>query len=92
MRYVRAEHHLLLILYCNGWHYIVEANSSIADKAKTMTASRGLAGEDGSGGEKTNPVFAARNIAFSQLVRADSMLGLDPLSSLRSGLGSKGDE
>ncbi|MDQ0549890.1 phage terminase small subunit [Pantoea agglomerans] len=57
-----------------------------------MMASRGLAGEGDSGGEKTNPVFAARNIAFSQLVRAGSMLGLDPLSSLRGGSSSKRDE
>lgn len=86
------EHYLLLILYCNAQHYIVEADSSSAEKAKTMMASRGLAGEGDSGGEKTNPVFAARNIAFSQLVRAGSMLGLDPLSSLRGGSSSKRDE
>ena len=86
------EHHLMLILYCNAWHYIVEADASITENAIGMKASRGLASEGGSGGAKTNPVFTARNIAFNQLVRAGSMLGLDPLSSLRGGSSCKSDE
>lgn len=82
----------MLILYCNAWHYIIEADASIAENAIDMKSSRGLACEGGSGGAKTNPVFTARNIAFNQLVHAGSMLGLDPLSSLHAGLSGKSDE
>ncbi len=89
---METEHHLLLVLYCNAWHYIFEADAVTTDKAKFMAASRGFACEGGSGGEKTNPVFTVRNHAFNQFVRAGSMLGLDPLSSLRKGSESSGDD
>lgn len=85
------EHYPILILYCNAWHYIVQADESLIKKASCMISSNGLASEGGSGGEKTNPVFTARNIAFNQFVRAGSLLGLDPLSSLRTPLKEKED-
>lgn len=74
------------------YNYIVEADASIVENAKVTKSSRGLASEGGSGGAKSNPIFNARNIAFNQLVRAGSILGLDPLSSLRSGSVSKSDD
>lgn len=82
-------HHPILILYCNAWHYIMQADESLTKKASSIGSSNVLASEGGSGGEKTNPVFTARNIAFNQFFRAGSLLGLDPLSSLRSPLKTK---
>lgn len=75
------EHYPMLLLYCNAWHYIVLADNSLSNKA--IASSFVLSCEGGSGGEKTNPVFTARNLAFNQFIRAGSLLGLDPLSSLR---------
>lgn len=86
---VDPVHHPILILYCNAWHYIVQADESLTKKASSIGSSYVLASEGGSGGEKGHPVFTARNIAFNQFVRAGSLLELDPLSSLRSPLKTK---
>lgn len=83
------EFYPILLLYCNAWHYIVLADNALSSKA--ASCSYGLSCEGGSGGEKTNPVFVARNTAFNQFVRAGSLLGLDPLSALRSPLPAKKD-
>lgn len=58
-------HHPIPILYCNTWHYIVQADESLAKKASSIGSGNVLASEGGSGGEKTNPVFTAKNIAFN---------------------------
>ncbi|WP_168197472.1 P27 family phage terminase small subunit [Pantoea sp. SO10] len=76
-------HYPMLVLYCNAWHYMIMADQSVTAKAETHPVSGGLTSEGGSGGEKTNPTFTARNVAFNQFIRAGSLLGLDPLSSMR---------
>lgn len=85
-------HYPMLVLYCNAWHYIIMADKSVTDKAEAHPDSGGLTSEGGSGGEKTNPTFTARNVAFNQFIRAGSLLGLDPLSSMRFSGNTKGDE
>ncbi|UVC29315.1 P27 family phage terminase small subunit [Pantoea sp. SOD02] len=84
-------HYPMLVLYCNAWHYMIMADQCVTAKAEAHPNSNGLTSEGGSGGEKTNPTFTARNVAFNQIIRAGSLLGLDPLSSMRFSASSKGD-
>lgn len=84
-------HYPKLVLYCNAWHYKIMADQSVTAKAEAHQVSGGLTSEGGSGGEKTNQTFTARNVAFNHFIRAGSFLGLDPLSSARFSMNAKED-
>ncbi|EDL8431874.1 phage terminase small subunit P27 family [Salmonella enterica subsp. diarizonae] len=66
----------ILLAYCNAFHLMIEAEKVIAKEGLTVSSEMG--------GEKKPPAINVRNDSVSQVARLGSLLGLDPLSRLRT--------
>jgi P27 family predicted phage terminase small subunit len=66
----------LLLIYCNAFHWMLEADRRLIEDGLTVAA--------GESSIKAHPSFATRNQVVTQMARIGSLLGLDPLSTLRS--------
>ncbi|HFS5769939.1 TPA: phage terminase small subunit P27 family [Providencia rettgeri] len=78
----------LLVAYCNAFQLMLTAEQVILKHAKMDLESGGITEMSGSGGLKKHPAIAVRNDSVSQIARLGSLLGLDPLSRMRS-IGAK---
>ncbi|EMY0634794.1 phage terminase small subunit P27 family [Providencia alcalifaciens] len=74
----------LLVAYCNAFQLMLTAEQVILKHAKMDLESGGITEMSGSGGLKKHPAVAVRNDSVSQIARLGSLLGLDPLSRMRS--------
>ncbi|MGG4610668.1 phage terminase small subunit P27 family [Providencia sp. Me31A] len=74
----------LLVAYCNAFQLMLTAEQVILKHAKMDLESGGITEASGSGGLKKHPAIAVRNDSVSQIARLGSLLGLDPLSRMRS--------
>ena len=63
---------------------MLTADQLILNQAKMDLESGGITEMSGSGGLKKHPAVAVRNDSISQIARLGSLLGLDPLSRMRS--------
>jgi P27 family predicted phage terminase small subunit len=75
------EDAILLLSYCNAFAMMLKCDVELAGSFTT---------ESGMGGLKKHPLVNVRNDAFNQLVRAGSLLGLNPLSRARFLQGESG--
>ncbi|NQY65519.1 MAG: phage terminase small subunit P27 family [Alteromonadaceae bacterium] len=69
-----AEDVILLLSYCNAHAMMLKCDVELAGNFIT---------EAGSGGIKKHPLVNVRNDAFTQITRAGSLLGLNPMSRVR---------
>ncbi|MTC40965.1 MULTISPECIES: phage terminase small subunit P27 family [Providencia] len=74
----------LLVAYCNAFQLMLTAEQVILKHAKADLESGGITEMSGMGGLKKHPAVAVRNDSVSQIARLGSLLGLDPLSRMRS--------
>lgn len=65
----------MLLVYCNSFSLYLEAEQEVLDGGLTVMSAQG--------GAKKNPAVNVRQDAISALMRAGSLLGLDPLSRSR---------
>lgn len=74
----------LLLIYCNSFHLMLDADQRIVEDGLTVPS--------GETGIKAHPTFATRNQLVTQIARIGSLLGLDPLSTLRSSPAKPGEQ
>lgn len=81
---IGPENFPLLVQYCNSWQHIVWCYRTLMAHAKNEPESYGITCKSADGTLKLNPAIRARSTHVNMLIRAGSLLGLDPVSRSRT--------